>query len=119
MSKRVIESLAEKVSGAGAGGLVSIALTREEYCALSSVVVDFVRGSSDDKIAIYDATSIAFAQGRKKGLEEAALSLCPHCNTRSWRGLDGRLYHFSEEETKTVPCSAMEIRELIDGGGAE
>jgi hypothetical protein len=115
MARRVVESLSSKV--AGAGGLVSISITREEHFALSEILDDFVRGASDDKLAIYDAVAISFAQGRLKGLEEAALSVCPLCNTRSWHGVDGSLYHYSEEESRSSLCKAPEIRSLIDSGG--
>jgi hypothetical protein len=117
MAKQVTETLVNKVYDAGNLGAVSVVLTKEEYAVLRRVIGDFVRGASEEKIAIYDAVAIAEAAGRVKGLEEAANAICPLCSTRSWCGLDGRLYHYSTEDSASVWCLAQDIREIIDGRG--
>ena len=118
MAKQITDSLVGKVSDAGSLGAVAIVLTKEEYTVLRRIVSDFVHGASEEKLAIYDAVAIAEAAGRLKGLEEAAHAICPLCSTRSWRGLDGRLYHYSTEDGASVWCLAQDIREIIDGRGA-
>jgi hypothetical protein len=117
VAKHVTESLASKVSDAGNPGMVSILLTTEEHTVLRRVVEDFIHGASEEKVAIYDAVAIAEASGRIKGLEEAANAICPLCSTQVWRGLDGRLYHYSAEERKSVWCLAEAVREIIAGRG--
>jgi hypothetical protein len=118
VAKQITESLVSKVSDAGSFGTVALVLTKEEYAVLRRVMGDFIHGASEEKVAIYDAVAIAEAAGRMKGLEEAAHAICPLCSTRSWRGLDGRLYHYSTEDGASVWCLAQDIREIIDGRGA-
>ena len=115
MPRRVVESLHGKVLDSG--GLISVSLTREEHYALLEIIRDFLRGASEDKVAIYDAVAISFAKGRANGLEEASMAICPLCNTGVWHGVDGSLYHYSEEDSRSVLCKAPEIREIIDRGG--
>ena len=117
MAKQVTETLVGKISDAGSFGAVAIILTKEEYAVLRRIVGDFIHGASEEKVAIYDAVAIAEAAGRLKGLEEAAHAICPLCSTRAWRGLDGRLYHYSAEEGASVWCLAQDVREIIDGKG--